>query len=135
MPAAFVTRPDRAPARSLASRQTAIRSPALAGKREAWSRVSPETLGRTRKSGRPRDVVVGARQKTYPPKLRENRAAADPRHRTYLAKFSLLRPATRVSLACTATLTLCDGASQRGWAAAAWSALFKRRRQAVLYVV
>jgi len=72
--------------------------------------------------------------KKYTAKLREISPSADPATRTYLAKFSLPGAGDAVSLGMTATLTLCDTASERV-ARLPLSALFNEGEKPSLYVV
>jgi multidrug efflux pump subunit AcrA (membrane-fusion protein) len=72
--------------------------------------------------------------KKYTAKLREISPSADPATRTYLAKFSLPGAGDNVSLGMTATLTLCDTASERV-ARLPLSALFNEGDKPSFYVV
>src|SRR5205814_9847735 len=99
------------PGQVVASGQTAIRVARFAEK-EAVVAI-PETLVGRAKSGTASVTLWSEPGKKYTAKLREIAPAADPATRTYLAKFSLPEAGDTVSLGMTATLTLCDSASQR----------------------
>src|SRR6267378_1417571 len=118
------------PGQVVASGQTAIRVARFAEK-EAVVAI-PETLVGRAKSGTASVTLWSEPGKTYAAKLREIAPAADPATRTYLAKFSLPEAGDTVSLGMTATLTLCDGASQRV-ARLPLSALFSQGSNPSLY--
>src|SRR5256886_6069995 len=120
------------PGQVVASGQTAIRVARFAEK-EAVVAI-PETLVGRAKSGTATVTLWSEPGKTYTAKLREIAPAADPATRTYLAKFSLPEAGDTVSLGMTATLTLCDGASQRV-ARLPLPALFNEGAKPSFYVV
>ena len=120
------------PGQVVASGQTAIRVARFAEK-EAVVAI-PETLVGRAKSGTATVTLWSEPGKTYTAKLREIAPAADPATRTYLAKFSLPEAGDTVSLGMTATLTLCDSASQRV-ARLPLSALFNEGDKPSFYVV
>src|SRR5436853_891215 len=120
------------PGQVVASGQTAIRVARFAEK-EAVVAI-PETLVGRAKDGTATVTLWSEANKKYTAKLREIAPAADPATRTYLAKFSLPDAGDSVSLGMTATLTLCDGASQRV-ARLPLSALFNEGDKPSFYVV
>jgi RND family efflux transporter MFP subunit len=120
------------PGQVVASGQTAIRVARFAEK-EAVVAI-PETLVGRAKSGSASVTLWSEPGKKYTAKLREIAPAADPATRTYLAKFSLPEAGDTVSLGMTATLTLCDSASQRV-ARLPLSALFNEGDKPSFYVV
>src|SRR5215813_14125180 len=99
------------PGQVVAAGQTAIRVARFAEK-EAVVAI-PETLVARAKTGSASVTLWSEPGKTYHAKLREISPSADPATRTYLAKFSLPEAGDNVSLGMTATLTLCDTASER----------------------
>ena len=116
----------------VASGQTAIRVARFAEK-EAVVAI-PETLVGRAKDGSASVTLWSDPDKKYAAKLREIAPNADPATRTYLAKFSLPGAGDQVSLGMTATLTLCDRASERV-ARLPLSALFSQGGDSSLYVV
>ena len=116
----------------VASGQTAIRVARFAEK-EAVVAI-PETLVGRAKDGVATVTLWSEPDKKYAAKLREIAPNADPATRTYLAKFSLPGAGDQVSLGMTATLTLCDRATERV-ARLPLSALFSQGGDPSLYVV
>src|SRR5436305_8232963 len=95
----------------VASGQTALRTAPLAGQ-EARAATPATLLGRAR-HGNASVSLWSEPGRTYAAKLREIAPTADPATRTYLAKFSLPDADDKVSLGMTATVTLCDPATER----------------------
>src|SRR5499427_5554920 len=120
------------PGQVVAAGQTAIRVARMAEK-EAVVAI-PETLVERAKAGTATVTLWSDPNKKYATKLREISPSADPATRTYLAKFSLPEAGDNVSLGMTATLTLCDTASERV-ARLPLSALFSQDDQPSFYVV
>src|SRR5712671_7220305 len=120
------------PGQVVTSGQTAIRV-ARFGEKEAVVAI-PETLVGRAKDGSASVTLWSEPGKKYTAKLREIAPTADSATRTYLAKFSLPEAGDTVSLGMTATLTLCDGASQRV-ARLPLSALFNEGDKPSFYVV
>jgi RND family efflux transporter MFP subunit len=116
----------------VASGQTAIRVARFAEK-EAVVAI-PETLVARAKDGVATVTLWSEPNKKYVAKLREIAPAADPATRTYLAKFSLPGAGESVSLGMTATLTLCDPATERV-ARLPLSALYSQGGDPSLYIV
>src|SRR6202171_910947 len=116
----------------VASGQTAIRVARFAEK-EAVVAI-PETLVGRAKDGVASVTLWSEPNKKYAAKLREIAPAADPATRTYLAKFSLPGAGESVSLGMTATLTLCDPATERV-ARLPLSALYSQGGDPSLYIV
>jgi RND family efflux transporter MFP subunit len=116
----------------VASGQTAIRV-ARFGEKEAVVAI-PETLLGRAKDGVASVSLWSEPGKKYTAKLREVAPSADAATRTYLAKFSLPGADDLVSLGMTATLTLCDPATERV-ARVPLSALFSEGAEPSLYVV
>jgi RND family efflux transporter MFP subunit len=116
----------------VASGQTAIRVARFAEK-EAVVAI-PETLLGRAKDGVASVTLWSEPDKKYAAKLREIAPNADPATRTYLAKFSLPDAGDQVSLGMTATLTLCDPATERV-ARLPLSALFSQGGDPSLYIV
>ncbi|WP_029584280.1 efflux RND transporter periplasmic adaptor subunit [Bradyrhizobium sp. URHD0069] len=116
----------------VASGQTAIRVARFAEK-EAVVAI-PETLVARAKDGVATVTLWSEPNKKYVAKLREIAPAADPATRTYLAKFSLPGAGESVSLGMTATLTLCDPATERV-ARLPLSALYSQGGEPSLYIV
>src|SRR5436305_565167 len=116
----------------VASGQTAIRVARFAEK-EAVVAI-PETLVQRAKDGRASVTLWSDPDKKYAAKLREIAPNADPATRTYLAKFSLPDADDKVALGMTATLTLCDQATEKV-ARLPLSALFSQGGDSSLYVV
>jgi RND family efflux transporter MFP subunit len=119
------------PGQVVAAGQTAIRVARFAEK-EAVVAI-PETLVGRAKSGSASVTLWSEPGKKYAAKLREISPSADPATRTYLAKFSLPGAGDSVSLGMTATLTLCDSASERV-ARLPLSALFNQGDKPSFYV-
>jgi RND family efflux transporter MFP subunit len=120
------------PGQVVASGQTAIRV-ARFGEKEAVVAI-PETLLGRAKDGVASVSLWSEPGKKYAAKLREVAPSADAATRTYLAKFSLPDADDHVSLGMTATLTLCDPATERV-ARVPLSALFSEGAEPSLYVV
>ena len=120
------------PGQVVAAGQTSIRVARFAEK-EAVVAI-PETLVARAKTGSASVTLWSEPGKKYHAKLREISPSADPATRTYLAKFSLPEAGDNVSLGMTATLTLCDTASERV-ARLPLSALFSQDDQPSFYVV
>jgi RND family efflux transporter MFP subunit len=120
------------PGQVVASGQTAIRVARFAEK-EAVVAI-PETLLGRAKNGVASVTLWSEPGKKYAAKLREIAPNADPATRTYLAKFSLPDAGDQVSLGMTATLTLCDPATERV-ARLPLSALFSQGGDPSLYIV
>jgi RND family efflux transporter MFP subunit len=120
------------PGQVVAAGQTAIRVARFAEK-EAVVAI-PETLVGRAKTGSASVTLWSEPGKKYAAKLREISPSADPATRTYLAKFSLPGAGDSVSLGMTATLTLCDTASERV-ARLPLSALFNEGDNPSFYVV
>jgi RND family efflux transporter MFP subunit len=120
------------PGQVVASGQTAVRV-ARFGEKEAVVAI-PETLLGRAKDGSASVTLWSEPDKKYAAKLREIAPNADPATRTYLAKFSLPDAGDQVSLGMTATLTLCDRATERV-ARLPLSALFSQGGDPSLYVV
>src|SRR6202012_161644 len=120
------------PGQVVASGQTAIRV-ARFSEKEAWVAI-PETLVERAKTGTATVTLWSDPNKKYAAHLREISPSADPATRTYLAKFSLPDVSDKVELGMTATLTLCDPASQRV-ARLPLSALFDQGDKPSFYVV
>jgi RND family efflux transporter MFP subunit len=120
------------PGQVVASGQTAIRVARFAEKEAVVS--IPETLVGRAKDGSASVTLWSEPGKKYAAKLREIAPAADPATRTYLAKFSLPDAGEAVSLGMTATLTLCDKATERV-ARLPLSALFNEGDKPSFYVV
>ena len=120
------------PGQVVAAGQTAIRVARFAEK-EAVVAI-PETLVERAKTGSASVTLWSEPNKKYEAKLREISPSADPATRTYLAKFSLPGAGDNVSLGMTATLTLCDTASERV-ARLPLSALFNEGDKPSFYVV
>jgi RND family efflux transporter MFP subunit len=120
------------PGQVVAAGQTAIRVARFAEK-EAVVAI-PETLVGRAKTGSASVTLWSEPGKTYTAKLREISPSADPATRTYLAKFSLPGAGDSVSLGMTATLTLCDTASERV-ARLPLSALFNEGDKPSFFVV
>jgi RND family efflux transporter MFP subunit len=120
------------PGQVVASGQTAIRVARFAEK-EAVVAI-PETLLGRAKDGIASVSLWSEPDKKYTAKLREIAPNADPATRTYLAKFSLPDADDKVSLGMTATLTLCDPATERV-ARLPLSALFSQGGGSSLYIV
>jgi RND family efflux transporter MFP subunit len=120
------------PGQVVAAGQTAIRVARFAEK-EAVVAI-PETLVERAKTGTASVTLWSEPNKKYAAKLREISPSADPATRTYLAKFSLPGAGDNVELGMTATLTLCDTATERV-ARLPLSALFNEGGGPSLYVV
>jgi RND family efflux transporter MFP subunit len=120
------------PGQVVAAGQTSIRVARFAEK-EAVVAI-PETLVGRAKTGSASVTLWSEPGKKYTAKLREISPSADPATRTYLAKFSLPGAGDSVSLGMTATLTLCDTASERV-ARLPLSALFNEGDRPSFYVV
>ena len=120
------------PGQVVAAGQTAIRV-ARFGEKEAVVAI-PETLVARAKTGTATVTLWSEANKKYAAKLREISPSADPATRTYLAKFSLPGVGDTVELGMTATLTLCDTATERV-ARVPLSALFNEGGGPSLYVV
>jgi RND family efflux transporter MFP subunit len=120
------------PGQVVASGQTAIRV-ARFGEKEAVVAI-PETLLGRAKNGVASVSLWSEPGRKYTAKLREVAPSADAATRTYLAKFSLPGADDHVSLGMTATLTLCDPATERV-ARVPLSALFSEGAEPSLYVV
>jgi RND family efflux transporter MFP subunit len=120
------------PGQVVAAGQTSIRVARFAEK-EAVVAI-PETLVGRAKTGSASVTLWSEPGKKYTAKLREISPSADPATRTYLAKFSLPGAGDAVSLGMTATLTLCDTASERV-ARLPLSALFNEGDKPSFYVV
>src|SRR4051812_8523588 len=120
------------PGQVVAAGQASIRVARFAEK-EAVVAI-PETLVGRAKSGAASVTLWSEPNKKYAAKLREISPSADPATRTYLAKFSLPGAGDSVSLGMTATLTLCDTASERV-ARLPLSALFNEGDKPSFYVV
>lgn len=116
----------------MAAGQTAIRVARFAEK-EAVVAI-PETLVERAKTGSASVTLWSEPNKKYAARLREISPSADPATRTYLAKFSLPEAGDNVELGMTATLTLCDTATERV-ARLPLSALFNEGGGPSLYVV
>src|SRR3982074_2138444 len=115
----------------VAAGQTAVRVARFAEK-EAVVAI-PETLVGRAKDGTASVTLWSEPNKKYAAKLREIAPNADPATRTYLAKFSLPDAGDQVSLGMTATLTLCDRATERGAAPAAVGAVQPGRQSVAVY--
>jgi RND family efflux transporter MFP subunit len=120
------------PGQVVAAGQTSIRV-ARFSEKEAVVAI-PETLVGRAKTGSASVTLWSEPGKKYTAKLREISPSADPATRTYLAKFSLPGAGDSVSLGMTATLTLCDTASERV-ARLPLSALFNEGDRPSFYVV
>src|SRR6201996_1506643 len=120
------------PGQVVASGQTAIRV-ARFGEKEAVVAI-PETLLGRAKNGVASVSLWSEPGRKYTAKLREVAPSADAATRTYLAKFSLPGADDHVSLGMTATLTLCDPATERV-ARVPLSALFSEGGDPSLYIV
>ena len=120
------------PGQVVAAGQTSIRV-ARFSEKEAVVAI-PETLVGRAKTGSASVTLWSEPGKKYTAKLREISPSADPATRTYLAKFSLPGAGDSVSLGMTATLTLCDTASERV-ARLPLSALFNEGDKPSFYVV
>ncbi|MBV9560771.1 MAG: efflux RND transporter periplasmic adaptor subunit [Bradyrhizobium sp.] len=120
------------PGQVVAAGQTAIRVARFAEK-EAVVAI-PETLVERARTGKASVTLWSEPGRKYEAKLREISPSADPATRTYLAKFSLPGAGDSVALGMTATLTLCDTASQRV-ARLPLSALFSEGTGPSFYVV
>jgi len=94
----------------------------------------PETLVARARDGAARVTLWSEPGRQYEAKLRELAPMADAATRTYLAKFSLPGAGKDVKLGMTATLTLCDSASERV-ARLPLSALFNQGTGPALFVV
>jgi len=120
------------PGQVVAAGQSAIRV-ARFSEKEAVVAI-PETLLGRAKDGVASVTLWSEPGKKYTAKLREIAPSADPATRTYLAKFSLPGAGDSVSLGMTATLTLCDSATERV-AKLPLSALYSQGGAPSLYVV
>jgi RND family efflux transporter MFP subunit len=120
------------PGQVVAAGQTSIRV-ARFSEKEAVVAI-PETLVGRAKTGSASVTLWSEPGRKYAAKLREISPSADPATRTYLAKFSLPEAGDAVSLGMTATLTLCDTASERV-ARLPLSALFNEGDKPSFYVV
>jgi RND family efflux transporter MFP subunit len=120
------------PGQVVSAGQTAIRVARFAEK-EAVVAI-PETLVERAKTGTATVTLWSEPNKKYAARLREISPSADPATRTYLAKFSLPGAGDNVELGMTATLTLCDTATERV-ARLPLSALFNEGDGPSLYVV
>jgi RND family efflux transporter MFP subunit len=120
------------PGQVVAAGQTSIRVARFAEK-EAVVAI-PETLVERARTGKASVTLWSEPGRKYEAKLREISPSADPATRTYLAKFSLPGVGDSVALGMTATLTLCDTASQRV-ARLPLSALFSEGTGSSFYVV
>ena len=120
------------PGQVVAAGQTSIRV-ARFSEKEAVVAI-PETLVGRAKTGSASVTLWSEPGRKYAAKLREISPSADPATRTYLAKFSLPGAGDAVSLGMTATLTLCDTASERV-ARLPLSALFNEGDKPSFYVV
>src|SRR5919198_4409945 len=120
------------PGQVVAAGQTAVRVARFAEK-EAVVAI-PETLVGRAKEGVASVTLWSEPDKKYAAKLREISPSADPATRTYQAKFSLPGAGDSVSLGMTATLTLCDTASERV-ARLPLSALYNQGDKPSFYVV
>ena len=120
------------PGQVVTAGQTAIRVARLAEK-EAVVAI-PETLVDRAKTGTATVSLWSDPNRKYAARLREISPSADPATRTYLAKFSLPDVGDNVELGMTATLMLCDAATERV-ARLPLSALFRQGGDPSLYVV
>jgi RND family efflux transporter MFP subunit len=99
------------PGQVVAAGQAAVRLARIEEKEVAVA--IPETLVDRARSGQASVTLWSERGKTYEARLRELAPMADAATRTYLAKFSMPGAGDDVKLGMTATLTLCDSASER----------------------
>jgi RND family efflux transporter MFP subunit len=120
------------PGQVVAAGQGAIRV-ARSAEKEAVVAI-PETLVARARDGAASVSLWSEPDRRYEAKLRELAPMADPTTRTYLAKFSLPGAGKDVKLGMTATLTLCDTASERV-ARLPLSALFNQGTGPSLFVV
>jgi RND family efflux transporter MFP subunit len=120
------------PGQVVAAGQGAIRV-ARSAEKEAVVAI-PETLVARARDGAASVSLWSEPDRRYEAKLRELAPMADPTTRTYLAKFSLPGAGKDVKLGMTATLTLCDQASERV-AKLPLSALFNQGTGPALFVV
>ena len=120
------------PGQVVAAGQGAIRV-ARSAEKEVVVAV-PETLVARARDGSASVSLWSEPGRKYEAKLRELAPMADPTTRTYQAKFSLPGAGKDVKLGMTATLTLCDSASERV-AKLPLSALFNQGTGPALFVV
>src|SRR5579871_3129692 len=120
------------PGQVVAAGQGAIRV-ARSAEKEVVVAV-PETLVARARDGSASVSLWSEPGRKYEAKLRELAPMADPTTRTYQAKFSLPGAGKDVKLGMTATLTLCDSASERV-ARLPLSALFNQGTGPALFVV
>jgi RND family efflux transporter MFP subunit len=120
------------PGQVVAAGQGAIRV-ARSAEKEAVVAI-PETLVARARDGAASVSLWSEPDRRYEAKLRELAPMADPTTRNYLAKFSLPGAGKDVKLGMTATLTLCDQASERV-AKLPLSALFNQGTGPALFVV
>jgi len=120
------------PGQVVAAGQGAIRV-ARSAEKEVVVAV-PETLVARARDGSASVSLWSEPGRKYEAKLRELAPMADPTTRTYQAKFSLPGAGKDVKLGMTATLTLCDSASERV-TRLPLSALFNQGTGPALFVV